>query len=82
MHNSLSSSLAKGVIKGRAVVGSKIVADKRLSTVLVNALQHLVASGVSKTGEERGELCSDRRIGVFFEDDFVERSGSVGLGRG
>lgn len=38
---------------------------------------HLVASGVSETGEERGELAADGSIGVLLEDDLVE-----GFGRG
>lgn len=79
MHNSLSSSLAKGVVKGRTVVLSEVVADEWLSTVLVNPLQHLVSSGISETGEERRELGTNRRIGIFLEDDLVDGSGGVGL---
>jgi hypothetical protein len=42
-------------------------------------LQHLVSSGISETGEERRELGTNRRSGVFLEDDLVDGSGGVGL---
>jgi hypothetical protein len=38
---------------------------------------NLVTRGVTKTGEQRGELASDRSIGVLLEDDLLE-SGSIG----
>ena len=41
MHDSLSGSLAKGVVKVGAVVLSQIVARERLATVLVDTLKHL-----------------------------------------
>jgi hypothetical protein len=35
----------------------------------------LVTCGITETGEERGELASQRRVGIFLEDDFVEFTG-------
>lgn len=38
---------------------------------------NLVTRGVTKTGEQRGELAGDRSVGVLLEDDLLE-SGSIG----
>jgi hypothetical protein len=38
---------------------------------------NLVTGGVTKTGEQRGELAGDRSVGVLLEDDLLE-SGSIG----
>jgi hypothetical protein len=79
VHNSLSRSLAKGIVKSRTVVLREVVADEWLSTVFVNPLQHLVSSSISETGEKRRELGTNGRSGIFFEDDLVDGSGGVGL---
>jgi hypothetical protein len=42
-------------------------------------MTNLVASGVTQTGEERGELAADGGIGVLLEDDLVESSGRSDL---
>lgn len=39
---------------------------------LTQGMTNLVASGVSQTGEERGELAADGGGGVLLEDDLLE----------
>ena len=72
VHDGLARLLAEGALKVLAVVGVEVVARHGLATVLVHALQHLVASGVPEAGEQRDELPPDRRASLVLEDDGVE----------
>lgn len=72
MHNSLASLLAEGILKVGAIVLAQEVPRNRLTTVLVNALKDLVASGVSQTGEQGDKLPADGCAGLVLEDDLVQ----------
>lgn len=72
MHDSLASLLAKRILKVLAVVHAEPVTGDRLTSILVYALEDLVAGSVAKTGEEGEELATDGRRGLVLEDDLVE----------
>lgn len=72
MHNGLAGLLAEGILKVGAIVLAKVVSRNRLTTVLVNALEDLVASGVSQTREQGDKLPADGCAGLVLEDDLVQ----------
>lgn len=82
VHNGLAGTLAKGVVELVAVVLCEVIANERLTTVLVDSLKDLVGCCVSETGEEREEAGSCRCIGLVLEDDLVELGGRGDLARG
>lgn len=51
MHDSLAGLLAESRLKVLAVVLAQIVARNRLTAILVDSLEDLVASSISETGE-------------------------------
>jgi hypothetical protein len=68
----LSCAFAEGLIEVLRVVEREVIANEGLTAVLVYSLEDFVAGGIAETGEEGGELSSDRRRGIFFKDNIVE----------
>lgn len=79
VHDSLAIALAESTVERVAVVLGKVVAHKRLTTVLVHSLQDLVCCCVSKTGEQGEEATTDRGVSLVSEDDRVELGGRGNL---
>jgi hypothetical protein len=78
-HDGLSGTFAECVLESSGMVVGEVVTGERLSTILVNTLENLVAGSVTKTGEEREELLSERSGGIVLEDDGVELGDVVNL---
>lgn len=72
MHNGLAGLFAKGILKVGAIVLAQVVSRNRLTAVLVNALEDLVASGVSQAREQGDKLPADGCAGLVLEDDLVQ----------
>lgn len=72
VHDSLSSLLAKGILKVLAIVLAQEVSRHRLTSVLVHALKNLVTGGVAEAGEQRDELSADGSRGLVLEDDLLK----------
>lgn len=72
MHNGLASLLAEGILKVGAIVLAQEVSRNRLTTVLVDSLKDLVASGVSQTREQGNKLPAGGCAGLVLEDDLVQ----------
>lgn len=72
MHDSLACLLAKGGLKVLSVVLAQEVARNGLSAILVYSLKHLVAGGVTQTGEQRDKLSCEGCGGLVLEDDLVQ----------
>ena len=74
MHDGLAGTLAECVVKVGTVVLGQIVTGEGLTAVFVDTLKNLVTSGVTKTGEKRGELGAEGSGGVLLEDNLVQAS--------
>lgn len=51
MHNGLSCSLSKCIVKFRAIVRGQVVAHERLAAIFVDSLEDLVRRSASGKGE-------------------------------
>lgn len=69
---SLTGLLAESLLISGAPGLGQVLVDEWLTTVLVDSLQHLVAGGVSETGEQRSESLADGGVGVVSENDLVQ----------
>lgn len=79
VHDGLAVAGAERAVEEAAVVLRQVVAHERLTTVLVNTLEDLVAGGVAETREESEEAADGGLAGGVLEDDLVEVGGAVDL---
>jgi hypothetical protein len=75
MHHRLPSAFAECPVEVVAIVQSKIIPRKRLTTVFVYSLEDFVASGIAESGEKGGEFAAEGGGGFIFEDDFIQARG-------
>jgi hypothetical protein len=72
VHDSLAVALAESRVEEVAVVLGQVVAHEGLTTIFVDTLQDLVASGIAEAREEREEAGTDGGSGLVLEDNRVE----------